>query len=247
MKNKETMKKISKYLIVLMVGLTVISCEDFLQPLDDKPVTDQMMIADPAFMEGLLLHAYKALPNKYAYDSEAATDNAVTNVKTLNYLIINSGAWSSEYTPFNTFDDNFEEIYYINRFLANYKEVNWSDDPRIVPAENLAIADGHKKRLKGEAYGLRAWYEYQLLQTTSGIGSDNRLLGFPIVTSVENMSDEYKLPRNTFEECVQQILNDCDTALSVLPVKYVDIADNTVHNRTMGIRFLDRLDARGVM
>ncbi|MBE0678589.1 MAG: RagB/SusD family nutrient uptake outer membrane protein, partial [Bacteroidales bacterium] len=241
------MKKISKYLIVLMVGLTVISCEDFLQPLDDKPVTDQMMIADPAFMEGLLLHAYKALPNKYAYDIEAATDNAVTNVKTLNYLIINSGAWSSEYTPFNTFDNYFEEIYYINKFLANYKKVNWSDDPRILPAENLAIADGHKKRLKGEAYGLRAWYEYQLLQTTSGIGSDNSLLGFPIVTAVESMSDEYKLPRNTFEECVQQILNDCDTALTALPMKYVDIAGNTVHNRTMGVRFLDRLDARGVL
>lgn len=237
----------TKYLVVLMVGLTVISCEDFLQPIDDKPVTDQMMMADPAFMEGLLLHAYKALPNEYDYDSEAATDNAVTNVKTLDYLIINSGAWSSEYTPFDTYDDYFGEIYYINKFLENYLKVNWSDDPRILPAENLATAEGHKKRLKGEAYGMRAFYEFLLLQTTSGIGPDNGLLGFPIVTDVETMDGNYKLPRNTFAQCVQQIINDCDTALKTLPLRYVDIAGNTVHNKTMGVRFLDRIDARGVL
>jgi hypothetical protein len=236
-----------KYLIVIMLGLMVSSCEDFLQPIDDKPVTDQMMVADPAFMEGLLLHAYKSLPNKYDYDAESATDNAVTNVKTLIYLIINSGAWSSEYTPFDEYDDFFEEIYYVNKFLAEYQRVNWSDDPRLLPADNLAIAEGHKKRLKGEAYGMRAYYEYQLLQTVSGVGTDNNLLGFPIITDVKDSGGSYKLPRNTFDQCVTQILNDCDTALKTLPLRYADISGNTVHNKTFGVRFVDRLDARGVL
>jgi hypothetical protein len=240
------MKQIFKYLFVLLAGLTISSCENYLEPLDDKPVNDQMLNNDPVFMEGILLHAYKSLPNKYNYNSDAATDNAVSNVKTLNYLMIANGAWSSEYTPFNEYNDNFTEIYYINKFLSLYENVNWSNDPKLVAADNVAIAEGHKKRLKGEAFGLRAYYQYQLLQTSGGIDAGGALLGFPIVTEVKSASDNYKLPRNTFDDCVKQIVADCDIALQTLPLKYADITGNANYNKAFGTRFLDRLDARGV-
>jgi len=241
------MKKILKYLFVLLAGLVIISCEKYLEPIDDMPVTDQMLNSDPVFMEGILLHSYKSLPNKYDYNSDAATDNAVTNSKTLNYRLIASGSWSSEYTPYDQYNDSFTEVYYINKFLSLYEKVNWSNDPKLSAADNIAIADGHKKRLKGEAFGLRAYYEYQLLQTTSGVGSNGVLLGFPIVTDVKTATDNYKLPRNTFDECVAQIVADCDAALLAVPLKYADKAGDANYNKTFGVRFLDRLDGRGVL
>jgi starch-binding outer membrane protein, SusD/RagB family len=240
------MEKTMKYLILLLVIFTVVACEDFLEPRDNKPLTDEMMIADPSFMEGILLHAYKSLPNKYDYNLEAATDNAVSNVKTLNYLIINSGAWSSEYTPFNSYDDYFTEVYYINKFLSLYTLVNWSADPRLTAELNDAIALGHEQRLKGEAYGLRAYYQYQLLQTVSGPGPDDQLLGFPIIDDVVSPEDNLGKPRDTFDDCVQRIIQDCNTALETLPDSYVDIAGNAAHNATFGKRFVDRIDGRAV-
>lgn len=241
------MKDQFKYLLILLIAGWMASCDGLLEPLDDKPVTDEMMKKDPSFMEGLLLHAYKTLPNKYSYNSEAATDNAVTNVKTLNFLIMANGAWSSEYNPFDRYSDYFTEIYFINKFLSLYQEVNWSNDPKLLPADNAAIAQGHKDRLKGEAFGLRAWYQYQLLQMVAGQGADNQLLGFPIVTRVILPQENYKIPRSSFDDCVKQIIADCDEALKTLPLKYEDKAGNTNYNKTFGTRFLDRLDARGVM
>jgi hypothetical protein len=241
------MKNILKYFIVLLAAFTIASCEDFLQPRDNNPITDEMLNNDPVFMEGLLLHAYKSLPSKYDYNSDAATDNAVSNVKTLNYLLIANGAWTSEFTPYNNYGKHFTEIYYINKFLSLYENVNWSADKKLSAADNTAIAAGHLKRLKGEAHGLRAYYQYQLLQTSAGVGSNNELLGFPIVTDVITADENYKLPRNTFADCVKQILSDCNVAIQNLPARYEDIKDNNNHNKTFGVRFLDRIDARGAM
>lgn len=241
------MRTIMKYTFVFAMVLALSSCEEFLEPKDDKPISENDMKADPVFMEGLLLHAYKALPNKYNYDSEAATDNAVTNEKTLNYLVIANGAWSSEYNPVDKYNGSFTEIYYINKFLSLYQSVNWSNDPKLLPADNVAIAQGHKDRLKGEAHALRAYYQYQLLQSVAGVGTNNELLGFPIVTSVIKPGENYKLPRNSFDECVKQIVADCDEAIKTLPLKYEDKAGNSNYNKTFGVRFLDRIDASGAL
>jgi hypothetical protein len=45
-------------------------------------------------------------------------------------------------------------------------------------------------------------------------------MGFPIVTKVLGLDDDLDIPRNTYEQCVQQIITDCDVAYSVLPLMY---------------------------
>ena len=62
---------------------------------------------------------------------------------------------------------------------------------------------------KGQAYWWRAWLGFDLLR---------RYGGYPITMGVEDVSDEslYR-PRNTLDECVAQIVKDCDSAMDSLP------------------------------
>ena len=55
-----------------------------------------------------------------------------------------------------------------------------------------------KERLKGEAYFLRAWVEFDLLRRYSGIDGSGQLMGFPIITEVQTVDNLQQLSRNTF-------------------------------------------------
>jgi hypothetical protein len=83
--------------------------------------------------------------------------------------------------------------------------------------DNATLTDGVtlKNRLKGEAIFLRAWY-YQMLASYFG--------GVPIVTKSYVLTDDFTVPRNTYEETIKFISEQCDLAASLLPV--INTGDN---------------------
>ena len=81
-------------------------------------------------------------------------------------------------------------------------------------------------RLKGEAFGIRAVLYMYLLQAHGGYADDGKLYGVPLLTTPEDGSSDYNLPRATFAECVQQCFADCDSAMALLPLDYADIDNN---------------------
>ena len=54
----------------------------------------------------------------------------------------------------------------------------------------------------------------------AGPSESGEVLGYPILTKVYTQDEEVNLPRNTYEQCLQQILDDCDTAAHYLPNAY---------------------------
>ncbi|RZL50626.1 MAG: RagB/SusD family nutrient uptake outer membrane protein, partial [Pedobacter sp.] len=64
-------------------------------------------------------------------------------------------------------------------------------------------------RLKGQAYFLRAFFQFELLK---------RYGSFVIVDRTLTINDELDKPRNTFDECVAQISKDCEEAILRLPL-----------------------------
>jgi hypothetical protein len=73
--------------------------------------------------------------------------------------------------------------------------------------DNTSLAD----RLKGEAHFMRAYFYHQLLRYFGGI---------PLVEQSYSLGEAtYKVPRNTFEECVDFIVKDCDEAAQLLEGK----------------------------
>ncbi len=64
-----------------------------------------------------------------------------------------------------------------------------------------------RDRLLGEAYFLRAYYYQQLLRTYGGI---------PIIDRPYGLNEDYTIARNTYEECVNFIVDDLDSSALLL-------------------------------
>jgi len=59
------------------------------------------------------------------------------------------------------------------------------------------------------------------------LSTDGKLLGVPILTDPQDGNSDFKLPRNTYDECVQQILKDLALAESYLPLDFEDITTSS--------------------
>jgi len=237
------MSKMRKYinLFLMILCVNLISCEKFLEPRPDGNLSEGDIKSSPGFAEGLLITAYNNLPGDYDFATDIASDDAVTNEKGSAYREMATGNWKASNNPISKWEYCYEQIYYINKFLEIYKEVRWANDQELSKEVNDLKNDLHLKRLKGEAYGLRAWYKWQLLQYHAGKATDGSFLGFPIIDEVIQSSDDWELPRNTFAECVANIFADLDTAIANLPAEWVDGADANV-NITSGARFQNRIN-----
>lgn len=80
-----------------------------------------------------------------------------------------------------------------------------------VAIENLRTAtfddDDLKERLVGEAHFLRGYFYHQLIRYYGGV---------PLITQVYGLDEDYSAERNTWEECVNFIVKECDSAIDAL-------------------------------
>lgn len=211
------MNFLNKYLLLFCLGMLAVACQDdFLDPEQDNALTEEQVIENPTLAEGILLKAYQGLPGDIfdQLDLAVASDEATTNDINSNALRIATGGWQAADNPISKWDNAYKNIQYINLFLENVNNVRWdlqSDDLNRL----------HASRLTGEAYGLRAYYQFLLLQQHAGLSNDGNLLGFPINTKVLDANDpDLFKGRNTFQECVDQIINDCNLAISSIVASY---------------------------
>ncbi|MCU0409543.1 MAG: RagB/SusD family nutrient uptake outer membrane protein [Bacteroidales bacterium] len=90
---------------------------------------------------------------------------------------------------------------------------------------------------------MRAWHQWDLLQKWGGKGSNGQMLGFPIVTDVIELDDNMDIPRNTYDECVAQIIADCDSAYKYLPIAHRDfLVPVTAERAYKGGKYWGRFD-----
>ena len=78
-----------------------------------------------------------------------------------------------------------------------------------VPSDDQELID----RLKGEAYFIRG-LTYHWLTALYG--------GVPIITKVYTLNDDFSVARNTYEECINFIVGQLDSAAMLLPESYSD-------------------------
>ena len=129
---------------------------------------------------------------------------------------------------------------YINTFLEKMSEVTWW-------WKHKNVNDLYTERLRGEAFGLRAWYYFGLLQAHAGKGANGEMLGVPIVDHVLDPSnpDDYQIKRSTFNELVEFILTDCDSAIARLPDRYKATGD-IYYNLAKGEEYNNRINGLAV-
>lgn len=203
-----------KILTVFVAAFLLVGCDDLFTPAieNNKQVSDGL--EDPLYAEGILANAYTRNPYNSQSFNDVATDDAVTNQTSNSYLKMATGSWTSNNNPMDQWGSCKAAIHYINLFLTQVDQVSWVKDPVV----NKMFCD----RLKGEAYGLRAMFNFYMLQAHAGYTEDGRLMGVPIVEEVE---DEL-YPRNTFDECIQAIYDDVQRAEELLPLDYENISSD---------------------
>ena len=207
-----------KLIIALAAVLTFAGCSDFLEPLPNGHYTDKNLLEYPSMIRGFVEKSYDLLPKLYSGGEyvylDGATDDAVITAQThaMRRFAVGTGTPASD--PFKTFwIRDYRAIMYVNKFLKDRLGINTRY--MIDNEQNRRL----QRALQGDAYALRAWYQFDLLRKWGGQGTDGRLLGFPILLEPVDVfdADAGSFERATYEQCVEQILKDCDSALVYLP------------------------------
>lgn len=210
----------TRNIILYFIGiLGLCSCNDMFEPADENTRQEDAMYQESAYAHGILMYAYDRLPYVTTTQTDIATDDATTNnLSNAYYNIATYGSWKADNNPLSVWDNCKDGIQYANKFLTIVDKVKWA--PSAASKQQMFI-----DRLKGEAFGLRALFYYYLLTAHSGYADDGVLYGVPLLTTPEDGSSDFNQPRATFADCVKQIFADCDSAMTLLPFDYIDIAN----------------------
>lgn len=212
------MNNIIKYLALSSVVVSMSACDDLFEPANENINDISSMYTDSEYADGILGSAYILMPYSSGPVNDVATDDAVSNDINNTYLSMAGGSWTSQ-TGVST--DNWRDrnasINYCNIILENVYNVRFAAEPAL----NLAFA----RRLRGEAFALRALNMYFLLQNYGGKTEGGELLGVPIHLESMDATKDQNLARAPFADCVKRIFEDVDSAVLYLPVDYVDATD----------------------
>ena len=215
MKLKNMNKVLVAGLACCSVAATLTSCDDLFQPALENNLELSEMYSDPTFARGLIDNAFLVLPYDGSSVSDVATDDAVSNDNSNSYKQMATGTWTSQTNPINQWDTRYHAIQYCNLFLENIDKVKWD-------YTSESLNQMHMDLYRGQALALRALHMFYLLRAHCGM-VNGQLMGVPILTTYLGSDADFNLPRNTFKECIDQIMSDFDEAQEYLPAKFGDV------------------------
>lgn len=207
------MKKIFNLLLFVSVVTIFTSCnstDDFLnkQPLGDYSET--AVWSDPALVQTFVNSMYRnalGFPfsierlSDYSDESHFTPDWDVTNFN--KGLMTQDGlqGWQVDWATPHTLHFRWTPLY------ANVRRANIFFS-RIdgVQGDASVISD-----LKGQVYFLNAWTYFYLTNLYGGV---------PIINKVYGLTDEFTVARNSYDECIKYIVDQCDKAVQNLSDTY---------------------------
>jgi hypothetical protein len=222
--------KTKKIILFAIFVVLLVSCQKFLEPYPNGNIDSESLWTYQEYVQGLIGWCYDQVnSDRRNYDDnegayiDGATDDAVltTSTQVMRRYALNTMTTGQD--PFQTYwDRDYRSIRNCNLFLKDRKGYNTLFvTTRPAPTFNYWNTLV-RNRLQGEAFALRAWFEWDLLQKFGGKGTDGQMLGFPIVTDVYGVNDKVNVARGTYDQCVAQIIQDCDSAIKYLPIAHRD-------------------------
>lgn len=213
-------KLIYSLALLAIIAFIAPSCsEDF---LETKPLTEISSVdlwGDPALARNYVNHIYFGIPEPFRRGrlSSNVVDEADyrgnTGSTNFNNGVITQDAtpaWTSMYYGLD-WASLYSNIRYCNNFLENVDKIPF-------PADEL----DNKDKMIGEVHFLRAFLYHNLVAMYGGV---------PLVKEAYTLTDQFNLPRGTYDECVKFIVEDCDKAASLLPTVHTG---NDVGRATKG-------------
>lgn len=221
--------KLKNIILLGAAAVALTACDDLFEPALESNLDIEQIHKDPLFARGLIDNAFLVIPinadglssASNGISTDVATDDAVTNDNDNNYKKMALGSWTARANAVSQWNDRYHAIMYCNLFLSYCDNVTWD-------YSSEALNEMHKDLYKGNAYALRGLHFFHLLRAHCG-KVDGVLTGVPIHLNFEDGTSDFNVPRNTFKECIDQIMSDFDHAIECLPADYGDInSDNDV-------------------
>lgn len=194
-------------LIGLLMLVQLSSCEDYLdrQPLDQYG--EEAVWSDPAMMEHFVNNIYWNVGHSFdrpmigVFTDESMFDPGSDQG---HGNVVKSLITPSDYGVFDTWsrtqkmrwEHHYKYIRACNLFLDQVEKRMYEDEEYV-------------KRLTGEVCFLRAYHYHNLIFLYGGA---------PLIKHAYGLEDDFLAARNTFEECIDFIAEDCDHAAELLPV-----------------------------
>lgn len=215
------MNKIKAYTAVIIGLLFFSSCSENINnvPLDFNEIST--VYEDSIYIRRFVNAAYNNLPNGYNRLGgnsmlASATDDAVHSSHYSGANDLAKGNWGPGSNPDNSWNGNYAGIRKINDFFNNLLP--------YIP-EKVFNSQESLDQIVGAAYFLRAMFYFELVKRYGGV---------PIITEKLEANTDPDIPRDTFGDCVDYIVSQCDSAASLLPVKYPDNNQNDLGRATKG-------------
>ena len=243
------MKKYNKYIVLYVFTILFLSSCDraFLEPWPpDAARTPEDVWGNYSYSKGFLDAIYAdQIMSPYVNDITgngmlaSATDEAEHSLPSAGVQDFTNGVWNPTNVPEVLFGgpwvssrtwrspwyNAYLGIRRANIFLVGVNNSVLIDDP------NDPTRSKERTYFKGQAYFWRAFLQFQLLRN---YGS------FPITTQVEIIEGDIYKERNTMDECVNQIVKDCNSAIDSLPLLW-DEANWHRINRTAAMALKSRV------
>lgn len=210
----QTIMKISKYVILpafLILVLAACQKEGVLKNDTQTDIFDADVWADSLKTTQILTSVY----------ADLGPESMLTRVNSFNSLSEFTDESDARYAasgvgPTTNFQKGiFSPTSLVDPFTNMWANTYKSIRKACLFIENVdrsPLSPAIKKRMKAEARFLRAYYYHLLIKHYAGV---------PLLDRTLLLTEDFDLPRNTYQECVDYIIKDLNEAAPDLPIDYI--------------------------
>jgi starch-binding outer membrane protein, SusD/RagB family len=207
------MKKITKYILVMILFLHASSCNtDFLDVTPQDRMPEATVWNDPGLTEAFVNEMYRGLNHgirELMAGSLADESHFIHNYGSTQ--VVQSTLTSGDLGAFSR--EDFDEFRW-NVLYARIRQTNlFFENIDRVPFEDASW----KNRLIGEVHFLRAYFYHNLVRLYGGV---------PLVKKTYKLEDEFLIERSSLDESIKYVVEEADLAASILPLDYTTSADD---------------------
>lgn len=197
-------------IIVLVFSMGILSSCEYLNYEQVYPTDKEYVFKYN--IAGAINAVYGSLPGKFNWISNAmlasASDEAEHSNEFSDIHDFNTGNWN----PYNNPDDAWSRLYAGIRkadlFLYETENVTF-EEWRITDPAGYAKMVADLVLYRAEARFLKAFFYFELTKRYGDV---------VILKRASTLTDNFNVPRNSYMDCINLIINECNAALKDLPV-----------------------------
>lgn len=204
-------------LFIILLPILLTNCDSYLEPEVLTDISVDLATTEYTYSRQRVASIYSDIIAGFLNIDGAmlasASDESEHTLETSSIHNFNRGSWNEYQNPDNIWDRYYRSIRKINMFLATCDNINL-DQYKNNPNQQEAYQNylNEINRWKHEVRFLRAYFYFELIKRYGGI---------PLIKDYYSVDDDFSnIPRNSLNECIEFIVDECSIISEVLPAKY---------------------------